>query len=146
MTKAMLAKPHILFVCGRNQWRSPTAAHVYASDQRIEVRSAGVSPQSAHRVSLRDLEWADLVLVMESEHKARLRDRFKDLQLPPIECLDIPDDYKYMAPELVTLVREGTEMWLNARFGIAAWRRGSNERDPHNPEAKVAGAEGMAPL
>ena len=114
----MPAKPHILFVCGRNQWRSPTAARIYANDQRIEVRSAGISPQSAHRVSQRDLEWADLVLVMESEHKARLRDVFKDIQMPPIESLDIPDDYGYMDPELVKLIREGTETWLNSRFGI----------------------------
>jgi len=113
-------KPHILFVCGRNQWRSPTAARVYADDQRIEVRSAGVSPQSAHRVSQRDLEWADLVLVMEPEHKARLREMFKALQLPPIECLDIPDDYRFMDEALVTLIRDGTESHLSARFGITA--------------------------
>ena len=37
----MSKKPHVLFVCGRNQWRSPTAARIYANDQRIEVRSAG---------------------------------------------------------------------------------------------------------
>jgi len=66
-------KPRILFVCGRNQWRSPTAAKIYANDQRIEVRSVGVSPQSARRVSRRDMEWADLVLVMEPEHKASVK-------------------------------------------------------------------------
>ena len=119
MTQAMPAKPHILFVCGRNQWRSPTAARIHANDQRIEVRAAGVSPQSAHRISPRDLEWADLVLVMEPDHKARLRDMFKDIQMPPIESLDIPDDYGYMDPELVKLIRDGTEARLNSRFGIA---------------------------
>ena len=93
-------------------------AHRQAGDQRIEVRSAGVSPQSAHRVSQRDLEWADLVLVMEPDHKARLRDMFKDIQMPPIESLDIPDDYGYMDPELIALIREGTETWLNIRFGV----------------------------
>jgi protein-tyrosine phosphatase len=116
----MPAKPHILFVCGRNQWRSPTAARIYGNDQRIEVRSAGVSPQSIHRASQRDLEWADLVLVMETEHKARLREIFKDMQLPPIDSLDIPDDYGYMDPELVTLIREGTEFHLVTRLGIGS--------------------------
>ncbi len=116
----MPARPHILFVCGRNQWRSPTATRVYANDQRIEVRSAGVSPQSAHRVSQRDLEWADLVLAMEAEHKARLREMFRNMQLPPIECLDIPDDYGFMDEALVTLIREGTESHLSARFGIGS--------------------------
>ena len=114
----MADKPHILFVCGRNQWRSPTAARVYANDQRIEVRSAGISPQSAHRVSQRDLEWADLVLVMESEHKVRLRKMVKGLQLPPIECLEVPDDYGFMDESLVTLIKDGTESYLTTRFGI----------------------------
>lgn len=110
--------PHILFVCGRNQWRSPTAAKVYANDQRIEVRSAGVSPLSAHRVSQKDMEWANLILVMESKHKARLLEMFRNMQLPPIECLDIPDDFRLMDDALVTLIREGTEAHLAARFGI----------------------------
>ena len=114
----MPAQPHILFVCGRNQWRSPTAARIYANDQRVEVRSAGVSPQSPHRVSQRDLEWADLVLVMEPEHKARLREMFTGIQLPSIECLDIPDEYGYMDPELVTLIREGAEAYLATKIGI----------------------------
>lgn len=118
-TDAMLLKPHILFVCGRNQWRSPTAARIYADDQRIEVRSAGISSQSAHHVSQRDLEWADLVLVMESEHKTRLRDAYRDIQMPPIECLDIPDDYRYMDDALVDLIRGATESQLSARFGIS---------------------------
>lgn len=115
----MPSKPHILFVCGRNQWRSPTAARIYADDQRIAVRSAGISPQSAHRVSQRDLEWADLVLVMEPQHKTRLREAWRDIKLPPIECLDIPDDYRYMDAELVELIRGGTETQLSARFGIS---------------------------
>src|SRR5512139_3631699 len=37
------SRPHILFVCGRNKWRSPTAERLYRNDNRIEVRSAGVS-------------------------------------------------------------------------------------------------------
>ena len=49
-------KPHILFICGRNQWRSRKAQEIYANDQRMEVRSAGVSPISAHQVSRQDLK------------------------------------------------------------------------------------------
>ncbi len=111
-------RPHILFVCGQNRWRSPTASRVYAKDPRIEVRSAGLSPQSPHRISQQDLKWADLVLVMESKHKARLREAFRDAPLPPIECLEIPDDYGLMDDTLVELIRAGTEACLSARFGI----------------------------
>ena len=113
------ASPHILFVCAQNRWRSPTAARIYVNDPRIEVRSAGLSPQSPHRVSQQDLEWADLVLVMESKHKARLRETFRDNPLPPIECLEIPDDYGLMDDNLIELIRTGTEAHLNAKFGIA---------------------------
>jgi len=30
----MMEKPHILFVCSRNKWRSPTAEAIYANDDR----------------------------------------------------------------------------------------------------------------
>ena len=112
-------KPHVLFVCGQNRWRSPTAARIYANDQRIEVRSAGLSTQSPHRLSLQDLKWADLVLVMESTHKTQIREEFRATTLPPIECLEIHDDYGLMDDTLAELIRTGTEARLSARFGIA---------------------------
>lgn len=114
----MNARQHILFVCGQNRWRSPTAARIYAYDQRIEVRSAGLSPQSPHRVSLQDMKWADLVLVMEAKHKERLREVFSTTPLPPIECLEIPDDYGLMNETLIELIRTGTEVFLSSRLGL----------------------------
>jgi len=112
----MTRKPHILFVCGRNQWRSPTAARVYANDQRIDVRSAGVSPKSRHPLTKQEVEWADLILVMEQEHKVRIREAFRDLVLPAIESLDIPDDYGFMDEELIRLLQEGIEFHLKNRL------------------------------
>ncbi len=103
----------VLFVCGRNQWRSPTAERIYRDDPRVEVRSAGVSSGAKRRVSAKDLAWADLVLVMERSHRSRLREQFRDKpESPPIGSLDIPDDYAFMDPELVRLLREGVEGWL----------------------------------
>lgn len=64
------------------------------------------------------MKWADLVLVMESKHKARLREAFSDSPLPTIECLEIPDDYGLMDDTLVELIRAGTEAHLSARFGF----------------------------
>ena len=83
------SKPHILFVCGRNQWRSPTAARIYANDNSIEARSAGLSPKSRHQLNSRDIEWADLIIVMEQNYQARIHGRYRDFSLPPIESLDI---------------------------------------------------------
>jgi len=105
-------KPHFLFVCGRNQWRGPTAAQIYRNDDRIEVRSAGMSAKSRHPLSAADVEWADLILVMESRYKARIIDQFRDLPLPGIENLDIPDDYQYMDPELIGTIRKGVEYYI----------------------------------
>lgn len=111
----MTGRRRILFVCGRNQWRSPTAARVYAEDERVEARSAGVSGKSRHRVSEKDLLWADLVLVMERRYKMRICEMFGGLEaLPPIESLDIPDEYGYMDEELIEAIREGTEHHLQS--------------------------------
>ncbi|WP_269541384.1 low molecular weight protein tyrosine phosphatase family protein [Cerasicoccus fimbriatus] len=106
-------RPRILFVCSRNQWRSPTAEAVYRNDSRLEVRLAGVSASARHVISTVDIDWADLILVMAPEHKQRIREQFRGGELPPIECLDIPDDYRYMDTELQQLIRQSTEPWIN---------------------------------
>src|SRR6476660_4837045 len=100
-------KPHVLFVCGRNQWRSPTAERIYRNDSRVEVRSAGVSVRSGHQISADDLLWANLVIVMERRYKSRILDTFRDRpDLPRIVSLEIPDDYPLMDEALIKLLRE----------------------------------------
>lgn len=100
----------VLFLCSRNHWRSPTAEAIYQNDPRVQVRSAGVSSAARTRVSEKFLRWADLVCVMEHWQKKRLREDFpdvvRDLQ---IEVLDIPDDYEFMDPGLIELIRERVE-------------------------------------
>jgi predicted protein tyrosine phosphatase len=109
----MSSRPRILFVCSRNQWRSPTAEAIYRDDQRIEVRSAGTSEKSPRRLTERDLAWADLVLVMEPKHAKRIRQHTKKLgSLPPIHSLDIPDEYRRMDPILIELIRDASEQWI----------------------------------
>lgn len=103
-------KTRVLFVCGRNQWRSPTAQRIYRNDERIEVRSAGVASSAKRRLSEKDLAWADRVLVMEQKHAAAIRQRFRNLvDLPAIAVLDIPDDFRFMDAELIRLLRERVE-------------------------------------
>ena len=102
-------KPKILFVCGKNKWRSPTAQNIYRNDPRIEVKSAGVSGKSPHPISNSDLLWADLVLIMESKYKSRILGLFRDIRLPPIKSLDIPDEYEFMDEELIELIKSGAE-------------------------------------
>jgi protein-tyrosine phosphatase len=112
-------KPRILFVCGRNQWRSPTAQHIYRDDPRVDVRSAGVSEKSSHRISNADLDWADLILTMESEHASRIRKLFGNRMLPEIKSLEIPDEYQYMDEDLIELIRSGTEVHIQSLTGKA---------------------------
>lgn len=95
-------KQNVLFICSRNQWRSPTAEQVYRKHPMLAVRSAGTSPNARRKVSPDDIGWATVILVMEEKHKSRLKAEFNRLlEGRAIHVLDIPDDYKYMDPELV---------------------------------------------
>ncbi len=105
-------KPHILFVCGKNKWRSPTAERIYKNDERIEVRSAGMSGKSKHPISNSDIKWADLILVMEGRYEAWISGLFRDLPLPRIENIDIPDEYEYMDDELIELIEKRVEYYI----------------------------------
>ncbi len=52
------------------------------------------------------VEWADIIVVMEKAHRTRLSKRFKrHLKNARIICLDIPDNYTFMQPELVDLLQ-----------------------------------------
>ena len=83
---------------------------------RLDVRSAGVSEKSRRQVSVEDLSWADLVIVMERRYKSRILGTFQDH--PPIVSLDIPDEFGYMEEELIKLIREGVEFHLKHEFNI----------------------------
>lgn len=95
----------VLFVCAMNKQRSVTAERLYRNDARLEVRSAGVRSQAKRRVSEADLKWADVVYVMESEHKLWITTRFEGLELPKIDVLDIPDEFAMMDPQLQEILR-----------------------------------------
>jgi predicted protein tyrosine phosphatase len=92
---------NVLFVCSRNRWRSPSAERVFGRVPDLHVRSAGTSRAARRTVTAGDLRWADVVMVMERHHKTRLRERFPELRSSTVVVLDIPDDYRFMDPELV---------------------------------------------
>lgn len=102
----MSEKIRVLFICSRNQWRSPTAEQVFRRHPALAVRSAGTSASARKQVSHVDLAWADVIIVMESKHKSRLlAEHARTLTGKPLHVLDIPDDYRFMDPELVELVQ-----------------------------------------
>ena len=106
----MAAPLKILFVCGRNKRRSPTAEKIYAHDRRLAVRSVGLADTSKRRMGAADAQWADLILVMERKYVGRIKTTFRQLDtLPPIVSLDIPDEYIFMQRELIDLLQPAVE-------------------------------------
>ena len=100
-------KLNVLFVCSRNQWRSPTAERIWKDHAKISTRSAGTSPNARRTISVKDIQWADVILVMESKHKQRIIAEFSRLvKHKRIHVLDIPDQYKFMAPDLIEELKQ----------------------------------------
>jgi predicted protein tyrosine phosphatase len=98
---------NLLFVCGRNRLRSPTAEAVFSGYESVEALSAGVNPDAVNPISADLIEWADLVFAMEQAHRRKLQKRFGSL-LPKkqIVVLNIPDKFGFMDPELVRILEE----------------------------------------
>lgn len=96
-----------LFICTQNRLRSPTAEQVFATWPGIETDSAGVGNDADVPLAPEQLAWAEIVFVMEKAHRNRLSAKFRrHLNGKRIVCLDIPDDYDYMQPELVRLLEK----------------------------------------
>ena len=108
-----LNNTHVLFICSRNQWRSPTGEQVWKNNPALTVRSAGTSPSAKRTVSVKDIQWADVIFVMEEKHKNRLKARFtRLLDHKSIQILDIPDEYHYMDEELVNIMKQSVGSYL----------------------------------
>ncbi|OYU50191.1 MAG: phosphotyrosine protein phosphatase [Rhizobiales bacterium PAR1] len=94
-----------LFVCSANKLRSPTAEQVFSTYNGVETDSAGLLETADTRLSPEQIEWSDIIFVMEKRHRSKLSKQFKRyLNGKWIICLEIPDEYEYMQPELVALL------------------------------------------
>lgn len=99
-------KTKILFVCSRNKWRSLTAEKICEKVSGYSVRSAGTEKNARIRLSEGLVGWADWIFVMEKKHADRLRSKFPEsLAGKKVICLQIPDIYRYMEPELIELLQ-----------------------------------------
>lgn len=106
-------KRNVLFICSKNQWRSPTAEAVWRKHPEVSVRSAGTSSTARRKVSVDDIRWADVIFVMEDKHKSRLLAEFTTtVEHKVLHVLDIPDEYKYMDPELIEQLQEAVAALL----------------------------------
>ncbi len=98
---------NLLFVCGKNRLRSPTAESMFCEYLGLEVDSAGVDRDAETPLGIEAIQWADIIFVMEKTHLRKLQNKFQpELRNKRIVCLDIPDNYEYMQPELVALLNK----------------------------------------
>ncbi len=93
---------NILFICNQNKHRSKTAEEIFK--HQFNTASAGL--YNERPVTLKQLTWADLIIVMEEHQRKELSLRFPKIYLSKrILCLDIPDIYHYQQHELITLLQ-----------------------------------------
>ncbi len=93
-------------MCAQNKIRSLTAEKMFAHSQRYQVRSRGISNEARIKLTESDIFWADLIFVMEKNHKNRIMSTFREaVDKKEIVCLFIEDVYTFMDPALVEELR-----------------------------------------
>ena len=64
-------------------------------------------------LSAEQIEWADIIFVMEKTHRNKLNRKFRSsLNGKRVVCLDIPDDYEFMDPDLVRMLESRISRFL----------------------------------
>lgn len=97
----------VLFLCQFNRCRSATAERLFCKRPDLDVRSAGTSEDALVQVNQRMLDWADVIFTMDpQQHRALARMFPEHPSLKRLVCLDIPDDFGFLDPELVKLLKE----------------------------------------
>lgn len=103
----------VLFVCSQNKLRSPTAEHIFSRWETLECDSAGLNRGADVELSSEQVQWADVIFVMERQHRNKLSRRFKKhLNGKRLIVLSIPDDYEFMAPELIDILEAKVPQFL----------------------------------
>jgi len=109
-----MTKQKVLFLCNQNRLRSPTAEAVFRESPMLEVKSAGVDKDASVPVNRKLLVWADIIFVMEKRQRNVIHKRFKDIyRNKRIVCLYIPDDFEYMDPDLIQLLKKRLPQYVD---------------------------------
>jgi predicted protein tyrosine phosphatase len=102
---------NLLFICSKNQWRSPTAEELFKNHSVHSASSAGTSDKARIKINQKLIDWADIIFVMERKHRDLLKQRFT-LAEKELIVLDVPDDYQFGDPELVEILKAALEGYL----------------------------------
>ena len=104
-----------LFVCSQNKLRSPTAEQIFSIRDDIEVSSAGTNHDAENPLDAEQVEWADIIVVMEKQHRNKVQQRFKSASKSKrIVVLDIADEYEFMDDALIKILKEKMRRHLPA--------------------------------
>jgi predicted protein tyrosine phosphatase len=104
---------NLLFICSKNQWRSPTAEILFKNHPIHQARSAGTSEKARIKVNQKLIDWADVVFVMEPMHKELLKQRFAfSIAQKQLIVLDIEDNYQFGNTELVEILKNALVAYL----------------------------------
>lgn len=98
---------NLLFICSKNRLRSPTAEEVFSNIEGFEAVGCGISKEAPTALSGDLVEWADIIFTMENIHRSKVTQKYSQLlRNKRLICLNIPDNYSRMQPELVELLKE----------------------------------------
>lgn len=99
----------ILFVCSANKDRSKTAEDFFSSSYpNLLFDSAGTNKKTCNQlgtnyISKEQLDWADIIYVMEKKHLIAIKEAFDSNYFSKITVLNIKDIYKYGSKELIDI-------------------------------------------
>jgi predicted protein tyrosine phosphatase len=97
----------VLFVCARNKIRSLTAEKMLAGSQFYDAKSRGVARDARIKLRESDIAWADIIFVMEKNHKDCIVKDFRSAMAgKEMVCLFIEDVYEPMEGKLITVLRQ----------------------------------------
>lgn len=97
---------NVLFICAQNKIRSYTAEKLFEKSPCYKIRSRGVAADARVPLTQADLDWADIVFVMEKNHRNRIYKKFKEKAMKKrIICLYIEDIYEPMEEPLIAELR-----------------------------------------
>lgn len=100
---------NVLFICNQNQNRSKTAEKLFYNT--FNTRSAGLYNKKP--VTETQLEWADIIVVMEDSQRSEISKRFPKQYLQKrILSLEIPDIFTYNQTELIDLLKQKVQETL----------------------------------
>ena len=107
----------VLCLCSANMLRSPTMQVVLSGEPfNYNTRSCGTHDFALIPLTADLLSWADEIVCADTEHFERVHailDRLPTREVKPIVNLRIPDIYGYRDPQLVQLIGDKYQEWLD---------------------------------